>query len=174
MSNSHFLSWSSHVVATLWKNSSCYCLPGRLLFLRLATYDMLKNQAASHQKSLFSENVVYNIIPTLNPTKCYKDISQDLYPTSRPYPDFFKSPSVFINFYHNFKISNFSCFGKQHCKEHCIQQSRCCFRLKQATGGTKYQPQNTRYIIFYYSSHSPLLKDVFSYLFKILIFLHMF
>lgn len=132
---------------------------------------MLKNQAASHQKSLFSENVVYNIIPMLNPTKCYKDISRDLYPTSRPYPDFFKSPSVFINFYHNFKISNFSYFGKQHCKEHCIQESRCCFRLNSQQGvlNTNHRTQDIssftiQAILLFWKMFFPIYsKSLYSY-----------
>lgn len=117
MSNSHFLSRSSHVAAILWENSHCYCLLGWLLFLRLGCIKNAKKQKTSRFRlllirSLFSENMVHNITPTLYQTKCYKDISHDLYPTPRLQSDFlspyqFLSPLNII-----FKTSNFSCCGK--------------------------------------------------------------
>lgn len=45
-------------------------------------------QAASHQQSLFSENTVHNFKPSYIQQKCYKGISQNLYPTLWPQADF--------------------------------------------------------------------------------------
>lgn len=108
MSNSHFLSWSSHVAATQWKKSSCYCLLGYLLFLRICgILKMLKKQNKTKQLARFRLLLIrkvyfLNIQPTISyPCYSQQNVIKIFLATSIQLLEpmqIFKSLSVFIAF----------------------------------------------------------------------------